>query len=201
MVLLLAGCAGTDKPVPQLDRLISASPDVVVYRGRDYTAYQTGDVRTYFSPWQQVGFDGFEEQTREGLIDFYQKSLNELGVLFKTGLVTGEMFYDRYQGYRYLLEAKGEPPTGNVSFQSTYEEDLVQFKGRSLKVLYYEKQTDPTAPYVLTYHIWAQLDKTDNEWGSFDHYALMVTLPNIDAKEYTMRYQGGKLQELDYIKE
>ena len=201
MVFIFSGCAGTNKPTPRLEHLVASSPDVMTYRGKDYTAYQSGDVRVYFSPWQQLGFDGFEDQTREELLDYYQKSLNELGILFKTGLVTGEMFYDRYKGYRYLLEAKDESSNPKTTFEPNYEQDIVQFKGRAFKVLYYEKHTDPTAPYVVTFQIWAQLDKTDSEWGSFDHYTLMVTLPNIEAKEYTMRYQGGKLLELDYIKD
>ncbi len=189
--------------VEKLDHLVPVSEKVKYYQGKDYSAYQTGPVRIYFSPWLSIGFSGIEDESRDGLMNFYQSSLNDLAVYFRKGLVDGQMFYENYKGFR-KLDSKwqgraSQAAAGNLNFKAQYSDDTDSYEGLELKIIYFEEEMGlESAPFIRLYNVWVQLDKAGDAWGEIDQYMLLITLPNGDSDDYLLRYDSAEFMSLEY---
>ncbi len=149
-----------------------------------YSWYQSGNVRVFFSADFARGLGPVGEGN-----DYNQDFQENLGRLFRAGVLTGEMFQ----------KAIGDDPP-LVSHISKSDQDLRRpgdvveaieaYKGPLIKILNFEiLSRSETWLETITYELWVTPTRSETGWGEFHKFRVTI------KKRFLLR---PKLVKLEY---
>jgi hypothetical protein len=152
----------------------------------DYTYFVKDTVRVYFSPYVMLGYclpwDSID-QARRINNDIVNKGY---GLLFKYGIVTGELFYqalNKDNSFKQPIRNMSTYPYCDSLPQ--YFKDIYSYNGPILKVLMFIEQENDTikGPNITTYKVYATPDKLEDGWGACPIFKLVI----VSDKKYKDR--------------
>jgi len=146
----------------------SCASRVVLTQGPDFRVYQPGKIRIYVAEAFQHGFIGMDSEA--DYTAFYQRTVSEIGVLFKRRVLTGEMF---------LAAVGGEwPEVGVIQLHqrnlTQVDELLAVDPGPLIKLLYYQDISDPADASHRKYDLWITFSRSETGWGEFYHFTILL---------------------------
>lgn len=145
-------------------------PKATVVRGTDFTIYQSGTVKVFFSSAFLEGFIG-DEDPKE-----YNRLFKEIfDPLFRDSQITGEMFYKEI----------GDLPSGVINISKDdldrlnsaggVYEALRQNTGPLIKILYFfPSDVQPAKKNQKSYEFWVTSSANETGWGAFDRFCVTI---------------------------
>jgi hypothetical protein len=167
---------------------------VALWHGEDFSIYQAGGIRIYIaSAFKKDGFIGMNSEAEYQ--QFFEKTRDELGILFERGLLTGRMFF----------KALGDTPP-NTGISNIHRRELTSIDralaadpGPLVKVLYFKDLSDPKIPTLRNYDLWITFEAGETGWGSFHHFYLELGNNKANAQTPGSEFsRGARLIKLEY---
>lgn len=176
---------------------------VIEQKEKDYSYFIKDSVRVYFSPYLLLGYclpwDSLD-QARKINSDIVNRGY---GLLFKQGIITGEMFYqalNKDNKFVQPLRNMSSYPS-NDSLPSFYK-DIYSYNGPILKILMFIEQENDTlkGPNITSYKVYATPDKLEDGWGACPMFKLVIESDKkYKEKNSTTYFNNSKLLLLEYL--
>lgn len=191
-----------DRTIGQLNRVMgiglfllvaSCLHAPIIFHGSDYTVYQSGRVHVYLAAEFPAFLMGESPQAARR---FYEQTLDEIGILFKRKILTGEMFF----------KALGEQPASIgvrnlVNYSPTrIDEILAADPGPLLKLLNCQNISDPNDPKHRRYDLWVTFTPEETGLGAFHHFTLLLENPAATDKTPAKNFsEKARVESLTYM--
>lgn len=143
---------------------------------KDYTCYQTNDIRVYFSYTFMFGLmcHGDSVEQAKGISKYYYGRIEPL---FKYHKINGSMLYNEWLrknrvGFQPVNNLSINPPKGEVSI----ENELNNYTGRIVKIFRFSEYNYDSiaAPNEASYYICCTPSISEDGWGAQDLFLVKI---------------------------
>ena len=147
-----------------------ANRKVLMKVSKDYSFYDYDSVRVFISPHI---FGGFLSNDSSECWNIYQKFIEDYGIIFEKGLITGSDFYCGFCRTCEIPQNTNEPIL-NLNSSDSLKLNLFGYKGPIVKILNIKDLTKEShAPeHIRCFEFWLTKSKFESGWGMFPMFYI-----------------------------